>query len=396
MGACLATGDVPNARVRTRLPMTPARATSALFFLSAVVLTAWGPLVPLAKARLALDEGGLGLLLLALGIGGVVAMPSAGGLIARYGYRRVIAVAMALGICVFPALSRLGGAAGMWAALLLFGAALGFTDVAMNLHASKVEKEAGRPMMSGFHGLWSVGAVCGSGAMSLMLGAGLSAGKASLVLSVLSALGLVTLLPGLSAGAPKGPRAPAFALPRGSVVALGALCFTVYLTEHSVLDWSAVYLATERGAGVGEAGAGFTLFAAAMTAMRLVGDRLRAALGDVRVVLLSGLTGAAGLVIVITTPSAAANLVGYAILGAGTANIVPVLFSAAGRSTAMPGNLGLTAVATISAAGLLVGPALIGFVAKATSLPTAFLLLAAGLVAVALSARAAAPEPASA
>jgi len=372
--------------------MSPARATSALFFLSAVVLTAWGPLVPLAKARLALDEGGLGLLLLALGIGGVVAMPSAGALIARYGYRRVIAVAMAVGIAVFPALSRLSGPVPMWVALFLFGAALGFTDVAMNLHASKVEKEAGRPMMSGFHGLWSVGAVCGSGAMSLMLGAGLTAPQASLAVSAVSAFGLIALLPGLVAGAPTGPRAPAFALPRGRVIALGVLCFVVYLTEHSVLDWSAVYLTTERGAGIAEAGAGFTFFAGAMTLMRLVGDRLRAALGDVRVVLISGLTGAAGLLIVITTPTAAGNLVGYAILGVGSANIVPVLFSAAGRSTAMPGNLGLTAVATISAAGLLVGPALIGFVAKATSLPAAFLLLAAGLVAVALSARAAAPE----
>jgi predicted MFS family arabinose efflux permease len=307
---------------------------------------------------LSLDEGALGLLLLCLGLGSITAMPITGVLTTRIGCKAVITSSALLIPLTLPLLAVLDGWLAMAIAIAVFGAALGTLDVAMNIQAIIVERSSGRAMMSGFHGLYSVGGIAGAGLMSLLLGSGamspvLSAG----VISAASLVLLVIAMPGLLPYGDDGAdTAPPFAWPKGIVLFVGLLCFLCFLVEGAVLDWSAVFLISERGSDVGLAGLGYAAFAIAMTLGRLLGDRLRTILGEQRVLITSGLLAAAGFLVVVLVPSVSANLLGFLLVGAGASNVVPVLFSAAGRTRAMPASLAVTAVTTLGYLGILAGP----------------------------------------
>lgn len=362
-------------------------ATRAIFLVVGVVMAGFAPLVPLAKARLGLEEGALGLLLLCLGLGSIFAMPVTGLLTARWGCRPVIAIASVIMVGAFPFLAIADSWLTMAIAIAIFGASLGTVDVAMNIQAVMVERDSGKPMMSGFHGLFSLGGFAGAGGMSGLIGlAGLSPLVAAIIVSVASLLLVGLSLTGLLPyGDNGGEKSPPFVLPKGSVLVLGILCLLTFLAEGSVLDWSAVFLTSVRGADIGLAGLGYAAFAVAMTGGRLAGDRIRLWLGERRVILFGGLIGAAGFAVVLLVPSVYVGLVGYFLVGVGASNIVPVLFSAAGRTRDMPPGLAITAISTLGYLGLLAGPALIGFVAHLTSLTFAFLLLSAALLVVAAS-----------
>lgn len=362
-------------------------ATRVIFLVVGVVMAGFAPLVPLAKARLGLEEGALGLLLLCLGLGSILAMPVTGFLTARWGCRPVIAVASLIMIGAFPFLAIADSWLTMAVAIAIFGASLGTVDVAMNIQAVMVERDSGKPMMSGFHGLFSLGGIAGAGGMSGLIAlAGLSPLVAAIIVSVASLVLVGLSLSGLLPyGDNDGEKSPPLVLPKGSVLVLGILCLLTFLAEGSVLDWSAVFLTSVRGADIGLAGLGYAAFAVAMTGGRLAGDRIRLWLGERRVILFGGLIGAAGFAVVLLVPSAHVGLIGYFLVGVGASNIVPVLFSAAGRTRDMPPGLAITAISTLGYLGLLAGPALIGFVAHLTSLTFAFLLLSAALLVVAAS-----------
>jgi hypothetical protein len=162
---------------------------------------------------------------------------------------------------------------------------------------------------------------------------------------------------------------PAFAIPHGIVLFIGGMCFIVFLTEGAALDWSAVFLAQERGIDTAYAGLGYAAFALTMTAGRLMGDRIVRTVGATRIILFGGLLAAAGLFLATFAPSWEAALVGYALVGAGCSNIVPVLYTAVGKQTVMPESIAVPAISTPGGcAGILAGPAVIGFVAHASSL----------------------------
>jgi len=362
--------------------------TRAIFLLSGIALAAWAPLVPLVRSRLHLDEGALGGLLLFLGIGSVLAMPLTGALTTRIGCRTVILSGGAVIVTVLPFLAVLDTWAGMAVALAVFGAAMGTVDVAMNLQAVLVERQTGRALMSGFHGLFSLGGILGAAGMSVLLEQGVAPVYATLTVSVLGALILVFIGPMLLPyGDDSGARGPLFVLPRGQIILLGVLSLIVFLAEGAVLDWSAVYLITVSGASIGLAGLGYAVFSVAMTVGRLSGDRLRARLGEQRILGFGGVVTAAGFVVPLLDPSPYLGLLGFLLVGVGAANIVPVLFSAAGRTKVMPAGLAIASVTTVGYAGMLVGPAAIGFIAELSSLDAAFLLIAAGMLFVAFSSR---------
>jgi fucose permease len=178
-----------------------------------------------------------------------------------------------------------------------------------------------------------------------------------------------------------------FVLPRGTVIFIGLLCFIVFLAEAAMLDWSALFLTSLRDFDPAQAGIGYTAFAIAMTFGRLAGDRVVHALGRARILLFGATCAAAGFLVAIIDPSRAAALIGFVLVGLGASNVVPVLFTIAGRQTTMPSSHAIAAITTLGYAGILIGPALIGFVANATNLSMAFGLLAMMLLLVAASAR---------
>jgi predicted MFS family arabinose efflux permease len=241
-------------------------------------------------------------------------------------------------------------------------------------------------MMSGFHGLYSVGGIVGASAISGLLWLGLSP-----LAATLCAVGVILLL--LAGFAkqllPYGSEShdPLFVMPRGKVMFIGALCFIMFLAEGAMLDWSALFLTAHRGVEPAPAGLGYAAFAIAMSIGRLNGDRIVSALGGFRVLLGGGIGAAVGLGLAVTVPSILVTMLGFVLVGLGASNIVPVLFTAAGRQHSMPSNLAIAAITTIGYAGILCGPAGIGFVAKAASLPLALGLVGAGVLGVGLTAK---------
>ncbi|RON88553.1 MFS transporter [Pseudomonas fluorescens] len=357
--------------------------TRIAFFIAGLGIAAWAPLVPYAKARAGLDEGTLGLLLLCLGVGSILAMPLAGILATRFGCRRVATGGTLLICAALPLLATVSSIPALIATLFMFGAGLGTVDSTVNLQAVIVERASGKNMMSGFHGLFSLGGIVGAAGVSALLGLGLTPLAAMLVVVAVLIGALFKAVPHML---PYGSESsgPAFAIPHGIVLFIGGMCFIVFLTEGAALDWSAVFLAQERGIDTAYAGLGYAAFALTMTAGRLLGDRIVRRLGATRVILFGGLLAAAGLFLATFAPSWEAALLGYALVGAGCSNIVPVLYTAVGKQTVMPESIAVPAITTLGYAGILAGPAVIGFVAHASSLSFAFGLMAVLLVAVAI------------
>ena len=355
--------------------------TRIAFFIAGFVMAAWAPLVPFAKARAAIDDGVLGLILLCLGVGSIVTMPIAGALAARFGCRLVITVSTVLLCLTLPMLATVSGPPLLVGAVLVFGAGVGALDVAINIQAIIVERASGRSMMSGFHGQFSLGGIAGAAGVTALLGAGSSPLAATLCVSaailVLLALAAPYLLP---YGARR--EGPVFAVPHGVVLFIGVLCFIVFLTEGAVLDWSAVFLTSARGMDASYAGLGYAAFALTMTVGRITGDRIVQRHGHSNVIVFGGLCAALGFAFAALVPYWQIALLGYALVGVGCSNVVPVLFTSVGRQTVMPEHVAVPAITTLGYAGILAGPALIGLVAHAASLSVAFLMLAIMLLGV--------------
>lgn len=367
--------DRPATRLATRLA----------FLVAGFGVACWAPLIPYAKARLGVDDGVLGLLLLCLGIGSVVAMLLTGVLSARYGSKPII-IAGALGMTAFlPLLAVAATPLTLGAALFVFGGALGSLDVAMNIHAVEVEKAASKPLMSGFHGLYSVGGVIGATFATSLLSFGAGPLPAMLLAALLMLGATIAIAPRLIA-AVKSEGGPLFVVPRGFVLLLALLTAIVFLVEGAVLDWGALYLTGAGLVGTAQGGMGYMLFSVAMTVMRLSGDLVVGRIGDRATLTWGSLVGIAGFSVVLLAPVAIVAMAGFLLVGVGLANVVPVLFRRAGNQTDMPVGLAVAAVTTSGYAGVLLGPAGIGFVAQYTSLPAALWMLVALLMLVTLTA----------
>ena len=355
---------------------SPARlATRLSFLIAGLAMASWAPQIPYAKARLGLDESGFGLLLLCLGVGSVLAMQVTGAAVARIGSRPIVLIS-GTGLClILPWLAYANTTFSLAIGLLVFGASLGSLDVAMNVHAVEVEQAAAEPLMSGFHGMYSLGGLAGAAGGAGLLTGGLAPTAAADVAAVVAAVLLVLAAPGLLRS--KSARGvPLSAIPHGIVILIGALAFIAFLTEGAILDWSALLLTGSFGFPAAQAGIAYALFSVAMAFGRLTGDLVVKRLGQRRVLLWGGLVVTAGFALLLVLPIVWVASCGFLLIGLGAANLVPILFSAAGRQNAMPPALAVAAMTTLGYAGILVGPAVIGFVASWTSLRAAFAMLA--------------------
>ena len=368
--------DRPATRLATRLS----------FLVAGFGIACWAPLVPFAKQRLGVDDGTLGLLLLCIGIGSVVAMLLTGPLSSRYGSKPVI-LAGGFGLAaLLPVLSVATTPTTVALALLAFGASLGSIDVAMNVHAVEVERAADKPLMSGFHALFSIGGFAGSTLMTFLLSLRWAPLGGTLLCSAIMMAAMALAWPRLMTGA-QGERGPLFVMPRGIVLLLAGLAAASFLAEGAILDWSALLITDAGLVTATKGGVGYMFFAVAMTVGRLVGDRITARIGDRSTLFWGGVLAIAGFIMLLTAPLAAVAMAGFLLIGLGASNIVPILFRNAGSQKTMPPALAVGAITTTGYAGILVGPAAIGFVSKAMGLHAAFWMVAALLCLAPLVAR---------
>lgn len=369
---------------------------ATIFLLDGFTFGVWVAHLPLLKRGLTLSDLSFAAALAGLVGGAFVAQPLSGMLATRFGSRsitRVAAVLSGLALALPPFAPSL---ATLVATTALLGFARGNTEVPMNAQAALLEARHGRPRMSSFHAAFSLGGSLGAGVGALFLRAGFGARLTLPVVGLTAAVIAALVGRSLLHDAPRAPKPgaePATAsLPHassiggvlrdGSLILLGLLAFCGLFGEGAMSDWSALLL--ERTAGVVPAAAalGYAAFSVAMTSGRIAGDSVIAHFGRLRTLRVSGFLAAGGLAIAATAPYALA-LVGFAVVGFGYANLVPILFGASGRRA---GSAGVAAVSTIGYFGFVIGPPMIGGLSQFLgSLPLALgivglfaLLIAAG------------------
>ncbi|WP_175907754.1 MFS transporter [Burkholderia seminalis] len=357
--------------------------TAAMFFVNGALIGMWATQIPSLKERLGLAPFVLSLILLMLGGGTVVAMAFSAWLIQRIGVGRSIRVS-AVVYCSLAGLIPLApSVVALGVIVLLFGASGGTMNVAMNAHASDVEKRYGRPYMSSFHGMWSLGGLSAASAGALLMRAFGPAVEA-LVITVAIFVMFVWAQRGLLADRQADSSEQASGKTRlslfGPALLLGVVATFAFACEGVVLDWAAVYMRHTLGAGNEIALMGYAVFAGFMALMRFAGDIIRRKFSSRALVCAGGLIAATGLLAGPVSQDPFVMIVGCAIAGAGLANVVPVLFSMAG---ALPRPA--VQIATVSAmgfAGLLAAPPLLGLLGQHYGLGAIFYTGAAAATAI--------------
>ena len=360
------------------------RATAWVFFANGAAIGSWVPHIPEAKHALGLSDGLLGLALLGMAAGSLVGLPLSGVLTARFGSRRTTTAAILALLLATPLPLLAPSLAAFSVTLILLGIANGAVDVAMNTQAIAVEERVGRAIMSGFHGFFSAGGLAGAAAAGLAMQARigpvahLTASVALLLLVTLRAVR--SLLPAVPAAA----KTAIFRLPRGALLSLGVFALCSLLAEGAMGDWAAVYLREDLGTGAGYAALGFAGFSLAMAAGRFLGDRVVRRYGGPAVLGAGAGIASALLTAGLLTGEPWAAVAGFAGVGLGLANTVPILFSAAGKISGIRPELAIAAVSTAGYCGFLAGPPVIGLIAEQLGLAAGLGLVALALAIVAV------------
>lgn len=385
------------------IPRSARHAVTAIFAINGLILSNWVPRIPAVQRNLDLSEGRLGLALLGVAVGALLAMPLIGGLVARFGSRPTTTVAVVALAASVPLPALAGSLATLTLALVALGAANGALDVAMNSQAVAVERRFRRPIMSSFHAAFSFGGLAGAILGGLAAAAGLDplphltiVGVLGIAAGFLAARGLLPAAADAQRPTSSSARRT-FPRPSRRLVGLGALAFACLLGEGAMADWSAVYLDGSLGTGPGLAAAGFAAFSLTMTFGRLIGDRLAARWGPVALARWGGVLVAVSLALALVVQHPAAAIAGFGGVGAGLSGIVPVVFSAAGRIPNLAPGPAIAAVSTVGYSGFLVGPPVIGLLAEISSLGIALglVVLMGALIAALAGSVAPAGEPAS-
>jgi len=385
--------DVPDP---VDLPPAAARRARAglglVFFVNGAAFASWVSRLPALREGLHLGDGALGSVLFALSAGVLLSFPLVGRGARLLGARQLALLAGVLTLLLMPAPYLVGIVPSLVLVMLELGMANGGMQVAMNVLAVDVQARMARPVISSLHGLWSAGGLVGAGLGSLAAHAGLPpaahlVGMAGLLgFALVVAALLLARVPLAPAARPRADEtAPARPLHGADrvLVGLGVICFCCFLVEGAMADWGAIWLREKAGASESVAALGYAVFAGAMTSMRLVGDRVVARFGPVRPLRVLTIAGTVALAAALALARVDATLIAFATLGLGLATVVPSAFAAGARhADARDGAAGdaprARAIALVSGfgyTGLLLGPPVIGWLAQATALRWALMLL---------------------
>ncbi|MFA9446911.1 MFS transporter [Egicoccus sp. AB-alg6-2] len=363
-------------------------AVTAAFLANGAAVASWIARIPDVRAGLGLSESALGIVLLGLALGTVVALPLAGGAVARIGSRSVTLGGAVVMVAVLPLIGHAPSAPLLALTLVVLGAGVSTMDVGMNAQGVGVERGYRRSIMVGLHAAWSVGSLVGALVATVAVRLGISV---AVHLTAMAAV--IGVMIALCAGwlrvrdrAAVGTSSPRFALPRGALIPIALICFAAAVGEGSASDWSGIHLQDVVGVAEHRITWAYVAFTAAMTVSRLLGDRFTRRFGPVLVVRVGGLVAAAGFALVTLVPTLSAAMAGFTLAGLGLAPLIPLCFSAAGRVARTPGE-GVAAVATIGYGGFLAAPPIIGVLTEAMDLRVPLFLVGALVLAMSLRAR---------
>ncbi|GCE50022.1 fucose permease [Thermosporothrix hazakensis] len=339
-------------------------AAGTLFFANGVGLATWATRIPAVQQDLHLSPGHFGLALWGMAAGAIVAFPFTGWLISRFG-SRIVSTVVSLLFCLFLPLPVLApNLILLWLALFVLGMCNGAMDVSMNAQAVSIEEEYGRPIITSFHGLWSIGSIVGSAIGSVMAAQNIHQLPHVLIIACIIMVVSICSWRWLLTVSPTGTNHPAFALPSKALIGIGIVALCAAVSEGAISDWGAIYLHQSLGTTAAFAAAGFAIFSGAMTVARLTGDKISHHLGAAKTVRIGGIISTLGIALALFVPNPITVVIGFAGVGLGIACSIPLVFSAAGRLPNISSGVALAGVATMSYGGFLAGPPLIGGMAE--------------------------------
>ncbi len=346
-------------------------AVKIAFFINGFIFANWVSRLPRIQEQYQADNGTVGLVLLALSCGAVLAMPFTGWIIIKNGSRRITLFSLIMYCALVPFIPLLPDIVALAGLYFIIGTVTGMLDVAMNAQAVMVEQQYKKPIMTSFHALFSIGMAIGAwcGALFADLGFNLSyhftiVVGLSLIATFWASANLIHDRPDPSAK----HGGPLFRLPSASLVSIGIIAFCCMMGEGAMSEWSVNYMENIALASKALAPISLSAFATAMTIGRIFGDRIRMKLGDKNLIILGGVIAIAGLTMALLFPLPYVAIGGFFLVGLGLSSIVPIVYSIAGNTKDLPPGVGLAMVTTVGYSGFLFGPPIIGFIADWQSL----------------------------
>jgi MFS family permease len=355
-------------------------AVKIAFFINGFIFANWVSRLPRIQEQYHADNGTIGLVLLALSCGAVLAMPFTGWIIIKNGSRRITLFSLIMYCALVPLIPILPDILSLAILYFIMGTVTGMLDVAMNAQAVMVEQQYRKPIMTSFHALFSIGMALGAwcGALFAELGFNLTYHFAIIVgVSLIATLWVSRNLIHDSPHPSLQHDGPLFQLPNASLMSVGVIAFCCMMGEGAMSEWSVNYMENITLASKTLAPISLSAFATAMTIGRIFGDRIRLKLGDKNLMLAGGIIATGGLSMALLFPFPYVAITGFFLVGLGLSSIVPIAYSIAGNTKDLPPGVGLAMVTTVGYTGFLFGPPVIGFIADWQSLR-----LALGAVAI--------------
>jgi len=352
-------------------------AVSLFYFGQGIAFASWASRIPDIKHTLNLTDGELGSILLALPLGQLVTMPISGSLVTKYGSKKILTITAPLYVL---ALSNLGLATASWhlaAFLFLFGIVGNMCNIAVNTQGSEAEKLFGRPIMTSFHGAWSIAGFTGALVGLLMVNLHVVPYHHFWIITFLIWLNVFLnhkhLVPGKGAKSERKPKL--FTMPEGSLLQLGIIGFCSMATEGAMFDWSGVYFKEIVKAPTSLVILGYASFMVMMATGRFVGDKIIESLGRKRTIQISGLIISSGMFLSVFLPYIIPATIGFMLVGVGVSSIVPTVYSVAGKNGKVAPGIAIAMVSSVSYLGFLMGPPLIGYISALSSLQYSYAVI---------------------
>jgi MFS family permease len=363
-------------------------AVGAMFFMAGLSFSSWASRIATVQQTMGLSDAALGAVLFSLPVGLMCSLPFSGWIITKIGSKKLLTSALLLYAIALVTLGMAQNTFQLIICLICFGFCSNAVNISVNTQAVITEELYKKPILASFHGLWSLAGFAGAGIGTFMIAKGIAPFHHFLLMLGVIAIGVIVAMRYLkddkvaSAG-------PVFVMPDHSLIKLGIIAFCSMICEGAMFDWSVIYFKKVVLAPTALVGIGFTTFMFTMAGGRFVADWFAHRYGLKRTLQVSGSLTATGLLIAVAFPYVYTAMAGFLLVGAGVSSVVPMVYSAAGKSKTMQPGVALAAVSTIGFMGFLVGPPIIGFIAGIATLRASFVLIAAmGISVVVVSTKA--------
>lgn len=344
--------------------------------MTGLCFASWASRIATIQQNLNLSDAALGGVLFAMPVGLMCSLPFSGWVITKIGSRKLLIGALIVYSSCLVTLGLAQNTLQLIICLMLFGFASNAVNISVNTQAVAAEKLYEKPILASFHGIWSLAGFTGAGIGTFMIGKNIIPfyhfGIVFIVIII-----TIALVSGYLKNDKVTSSGPVFVMPDSSLIKLGVIAFCSLICEGAMFDWSVIYFKKVVLAHGAWMGAGYTAFMLTMASGRFVADWFAHNFGLKRTLQISGLLTATGLLIAVIFPYLFTALAGFLLVGFGVSSVVPLVYSAAGRSKTMSPGVALAAVSTIGFMGFLIGPPVIGFIAGLASLRASFTLIAA-------------------